>query len=365
MSSMVALPVTRDAIAPVPIGRPRPRYRHALWVGLSVSVVVASLVVMLPRAVGAQWSAITAVALGLSVVDVAVLFAVWLAGLATYGVVQAAALPGLGVQRALMLNFAGSCVSNVVPFGGVAGTGVNLAMIRRWNHSTQSFVQFLAVTHVLNLVAKLALPAFAVAALLGTGITPAGPILLAGSAALAGLVALLAATALVLRTDAGASTLSNALQPVLNLAGRAWPALAAHDLRRSLDDFRRNAANLLKFSWARLTAGMAVYSLLQFALFLLCLRMVGSVAPIAVLFAGFAVERVMTLVVITPGGVGLAETATAIILVSLHADPVVSAAGVVVYRMFTYLFEIPVGAVWLAVWTVVRSRSADRQAKAA
>ena len=81
-----------------------------------------------------------------------------------------------------------------------------------------------------------------------------------------------------------------------------------------------------------------------------------AVAPGAVLFAGFAVERVMTLLVITPGGVGLAETATAFALVALHADPVVSAAGVVIYRMFTYLFEIPVGAAWLAAW-LIRQRA--------
>jgi uncharacterized membrane protein YbhN (UPF0104 family) len=311
--------------------------------------------------VGAQWSGISAVALRLSVVDIAVLFVVWLAGLAVYGAVQAAALPGLGVQRALMLNFAGSCVSSIVPFGGVAGTGVNLAMVRRWNHSTQSFVQFVAVTHILNLAAKLALPAIAIAALLGTGAVPTALMLLAGTAALAGLVVVLMIAALVLLTDAGASIVARALAPGLRLVGRVWPALAAHDLHQSLDDLRRSAAVLLRSSWARLAAGMTAYSVLQFVLFLLCLRMVGSAAPLAVLFAGFAVERVMTLVVITPGGVGLAETATAFALVALHADPVVSAAGVVIYRMFTYLFEIPVGAAWLAAWTALRMRSNRRQ----
>lgn len=354
MSQMVAVAEKRGPLVPS-TRLHRPRYRRAVWAGLSVTVVVTSLAV-LPRVVGAQWSGISAVALRLSPVDIAGLFVVWLAGLAVYGLVQAAALPGLGVHRALMLNFAGSCVSNILPFGGVVGTGVNLAMIKRWNHSTQSFVQFLAITHILNLVAKLALMTVAVAVLVATGIAPAGSLVLGGTAALAVLGAVLATAALVLRTDAGASALARGLQPTITLSARVWPALSVLDLRASLYEFRRSAADLLAFRWARLTAGMAVYSLLQFALFLLCLRMVGSSAPVAVLFAGFAVERVMTLLVITPGGVGLAETATAFALVALHADPVVSAAGVVIYRMFTYLFEIPVGAAWLAAW-LIRQRA--------
>lgn len=352
------------AAGPDSVARRRPGhgalYRRIAWVGLSAAVVLVSLTVVLPRAAGTQWSSISAIALSLSWPDIALLFAIWLAGLATYGMVQAAALPGLGIQRALLLNFAGSCISNVVPFGGVAGTSVNFAMIRRWNHSTQSFVRFIAVTHTLNLVAKLALPAVAIAALLATGTLPTGPLVPAGAAALGALVMVIAATAFVLLSESGASFTATALQTLSRFAGRALPTLGAQDIRASLSDFRVGALVLLKCSWARFSAGMAAYSLLQFLLFALCLRMVGCSAAVAVLFAAFAVERVMTLVVVTPGGVGLAETATAIALVALHADPAAGAAGVVIYRMFTYFFEIPVGAVWLAVWSTMRLRNRRR-----
>jgi uncharacterized membrane protein YbhN (UPF0104 family) len=97
---------------------------------------------------------------------------------------------------------------------------------------------------------------------------------------------------------------------------------------------------------------MVGYAALQAALLWGCVAAVGGhLTPVQVL-AGFAVDRVLTLVVLTPGAVGFTEAGTAAALTALGGAPAVMAAGVLLYRGFTYALEIPVGGVWLGGWVL-------------
>ena len=70
-------------------------------------------------------------------------------------------MPGLTHRKALALNLAGSSAANLLPFGGVIGTGVNVAMVRSWRLSVRLFASSTAVLNVVNLVTKLLLPVIA------------------------------------------------------------------------------------------------------------------------------------------------------------------------------------------------------------
>ena len=74
------------------------------------------------------------------------------------------------------------------------------------------------------------------------------------------------------------------------------------------------------------------------------------------MLAAYAVDRVMSMVFLTPGGTGFAEAGTAAVLVALGGAPAAMAAGVLLYRGFTFALEIPVGGVWLGGWLVARRR---------
>ena len=126
-------------------------------------------------------------------------------------------------------------------------------------------------------------------------------------------------------------------------------------------DTRARVAAVMTRTWPQLTLGTLAYLGLQGALLWACLHAVGATPPLSVVVAAFAVERLLTLAVITPGGAGLVETGAAGVLVALGVDPLLAAAGILLYRGFTFLLEIPVGAVWLGGWVVARAR-AGRQA---
>jgi uncharacterized protein (TIRG00374 family) len=99
-----------------------------------------------------------------------------------------------------------------------------------------------------------------------------------------------------------------------------------------------------------MSLGMAGYAALQATLLWLCLLVVGThLSPIGT-FAAYGVGSALSLVPITPGGVGFAEAGTAAVLSGIGGSPAAVAAAVLLYSAFTRWMEIPVGAATTAWW---------------
>jgi len=86
-----------------------------------------------------------------------------------------------------------------------------------------------------------------------------------------------------------------------------------------------------------------------------------GVAPPALLVVllAFAVDRLASLVPLTPSGAGLAEAGASAVLIASGADPASAVAGVLLYRLFVVVAEVPLGALVLGGW-LLRSRSVAR-----
>jgi uncharacterized protein (TIRG00374 family) len=91
------------------------------------------------------------------------------------------------------------------------------------------------------------------------------------------------------------------------------------------------------------------------------LRAVGvpaDVLPVVGVFAAYAVVRLATVVEITPGGVGIVEVAYAAALgwaagTNAYDDQIF--AGVLVFRLFTYVLPVPLGGVCYVIFRRKRS----------
>ena len=263
----------------------------------------------------------------------------WLVGLATYATVLAAALPGLGARRGLLMNLTGSAVANVLPLGGAVATGLNWRMARTWGHSNGAFASFCVMTNVLDVATKLVLPLVAVAVLASTSIhVPAFGWAMAGGCTVA-LVLVVVVNAFLLRKGHPTS-----LEPAGPATGR-WARL-----RLGLDDVAQRSRGLWIDRWERLVPGSIGYVAAQVLLLYLSLYAVGLRPPLSVVLMGAAVERLSTLVVVTPGGAGIAELGAIAWFVAAGLDPVEVVAGVLVYRVFMFALEIPVGGALLGGW---------------
>ncbi|BCY09611.1 lysylphosphatidylglycerol synthase transmembrane domain-containing protein [Actinoplanes sp. L3-i22] len=347
-----------------PVAGPRVPVRRLLL--LLAGVLVAYWAARHASAVGLSWSAAWQLIRELPWRWSVGLGVVWLVGLWAHTLVLTASMPGLSHGRALSLNLSGSAVSNVLPLGGVAGTVLNLGMVRGWGHTGADFARFVVVSKAWDLVAKLTMPLVAVLALLSCGAVETGrhrALLLVGAAAGAAagilVVAALAGRAGVLLK---AVTLSERLSI---WCGRRLGRVRAPAWTAQVTGLLDGADQLVRRRWGRLSVGMAGYWLLQGALLWLCMVAVGVHAAVAVVFAGLVVERLLTLLAITPGGAGPVEAGTVAALIALGVDPTGALAGVLLYRGFIFLAEIPVGGLATLVWLITRRLDARRTARVA
>lgn len=339
------------------VDQPRTRLLH-LARAVCAAILGAVLLVAFPRVVGTTVTDVGAAFRAVSARDAILLVGLWAAGLFTHSFVLTGALPGLTRRRALTLNLTGSAVSNTMPFGGAAAMSMNYVMIRAWGVEAAGFAAFTLVTNLWVILLKLAMPTVALAALLATD----GPVSVATR-----WTAIASMSALAVVVGLGAAALSSR-RSVERMVGAVSAALGvlARVFRRTSDPARLEAAvlscrdtviSVLGQRWRQLSIGTAGYGLLQALLLWACLDVVGAHLSPAAVLAGYAVDRVMTLAVITPGAVGFAEAGTAGALIALGGNPASVAAGVLLYRVFTFALEIPVGGAWLAGWLFQRRRA--------
>jgi uncharacterized membrane protein YbhN (UPF0104 family) len=335
--------------------KPSRRWRSRL-LGLGSCLLVALLLgYVFPRAIGASLHDVGAALGTLSWREASVLLALWAAGILAHSFVLTGALPGLTRRRALTLNLTGSSVANVLPFGGAAGTSLNYLMIRAWGMDASAFGAFAFVTNLWVVLLKLAMPSAAVAAL----ILADNPVsratrwtALLATMGLAILVALvfgaLASRRIAVR---GAELAGVAVARLARLVRRdCEPGRVAAALVGCRDDI----AVVVRARWAHLSLGMLGYGVLQAGLLYACLSVLSAQVTPAQALAGFAVDRVISLVALTPGGTGFAEAGIATALIALGGAPAPTAAAVLLYRGLTYALEIPVGGAWLGGWFLAR-----------
>lgn len=324
---------------------------------LSLALALGLLGYALPRLAGTTFREVARALELVTAPESVVLALLWAAGLFVYSYTLTAALPGLSRQRALNLNLTGSAVANVLPFGGAAGMSLNYLMIRSWGFSAAGFSAYTLITNVWSILLKLALPAVALIALVVSGEHVNQTVRWTGLGAAAVLAVLVVVLVSGLATHRAAARAVAVLAPVVERGSRLVRRPVEREVVVSvLLEFRDRVASLVGQRWAQLSLGMVGYGVLQAVLLWACLHAVGGHLSPVVVLAAYAVDRLMSMVFLTPGGTGFAEAGTAAVLVALGGAPAVMTAGVLLYRGFTYALEIPVGGVWLGGWLLLRRR---------
>ncbi|GAB3589237.1 lysylphosphatidylglycerol synthase domain-containing protein [Angustibacter peucedani] len=305
------------------------------------------LLLAVPSASGATWSAVGHELHALDLPWLAALVAVWWAGLWAHSAVLTASLPGLSSRRAIGLNLAGSAIGNAVPLGGALSLGLTSTMVRSWGFAPGALGAFLTVSTACNLLARVAVGAagLAWAAVALPGVTGARSVswLTVVTVTLLGIGVLAAARErLAARCAASVARVVARVRPGRGRDPRA-AAVAAVRLRRQVI---RTVAR----SWHRLSLGMVGYLFLLAVLLWCSLRALGAPLPWTAVLAAVALERLVTAVPITPGGAGVAELVLTSCLALAGAAAADAAAAALVYRAFTFFLEIPLGLAVTGAW---------------
>ena len=321
----------------------RRRWLRAALSAMSLALAVG-LVIGLPYLIDIGWSDIWARFATLDPLLVAILFTLWFAGLWAYTYVLTASLPGLTNSQGFTLNAAGSAISNLMPFGGAAGVAVTFALARSWGFRTKEIAASAVASGLWNVMARFLLPAIGLVALLATGRVPDARLAVATGLAAAALIGLVTVAAAALRWEQAAVLVGRAADASVRLLPRAIRPPAGRP-SSAFERVRSTTASVVGTAWPAMTAGMLAYVVLQAVLFCACLLATGAYIGLGEAIAAYALGRLLTTVVVTPGGFGITEAGTAAMLVSLGAPAGPVAAGVLLFATFTYVLEIPLGAV--------------------
>jgi uncharacterized protein (TIRG00374 family) len=339
--------------------RKKPLWRRLIGPVFSVVLLAAVFVWFLPQftSMAEVWQSVRS----MSWVEVTVLLvaAVW--NLATYQFVVLATMPGMTFRQATVSTETTTAVSNVLVGGAAIALGLTYAMNSSWGFSKSRTSVMLLVSGLFNNFAKLGLPVLALA-LLAFSSPPTTSRLVAGLAGVGGLAAAVVLLWLLMRSRESAARLGRGLGRVVSAVLRPFGRPPVQGWDRALTKFRDRTVLLLHARWHWITLATLVSHLSLFLVLLLALRFVGVDADQvgwAEALAVFAFARLLTAIPFTPGGLGVVELALITGLAAAGGDRALVAAGVLVFRVLTYVLPIPIGFGTYLIWQ--RNRSWRRE----
>jgi len=331
-------PVRR--IATGPVGR----------VGLPLLVVAAIFAGVLPRLT--SYSAAWHLVQGLSRSEVLLIAVLATLNLASYAPLWMAAIPGLGWWRATLAEQASTAVANTVPVGFTFGVGTVAAIFHSFGLSAATITRGIALTGLWNNLVKLGMPAVALAGLAVTGDVTSG-LLFAAVLGAALLLVVVAVLVLVLTHPAAGAAVALVGERLLGRLARLAHRPGPSGWVVAVDRFRTDSLALVRSRWPLLTVAAVGSHVALFALLLACVRLVdgaGSEVDWLRVLAVFAVTRLLTMVPITPGALGVAELSYVAGLTAVGMNSSAAGAAVLVFRFLTWFVPIPFGAVALLMW---------------
>jgi uncharacterized membrane protein YbhN (UPF0104 family) len=326
------------------------KVRRFVEIGGSLSVVVIIFAFVIPKITGSDYAEIWEQMTKLSALEITALIALWFLGMLAYTGVLTNTLPGLKRTQALTVNFAGSAVSNVLPFGGAIGVGASYAIDMSWGFTAPSITLSILVSGIWNIFAKLAMPVLAIVLLMISG-NATGKLFVPTLLGLLALVVAAVVLGLIMRSEGIAEKIGRLGQEILGWFCRVTHRKTTPDVVKVVLDFRHQSIGLVRERWLLITLWIFLFNLIQFVLLFACIRAIGIESiTITEAFAAFAFARLLETIPITPSGVGFVEVGAASALISFGGPENASTAAIFLFRGFVYLLEIPVGAMAWVVW---------------
>lgn len=319
--------------------------------GLALAVVLIAygLPYFLETSWAAIWAQLSRVSLG-PAIAMAVLL---VAGLFCYTWVLIGSLPGLGHVQALKANAVSSLVANVLPLGAAVGVALQFLMFRSWGFRKREISTSMMVTGLWNLLARIALP------VIGCLVLVAGPIdaprVVINGALLAGAIgtAVIVVASLMVFSDRIASLVVRTVHTAAGWVGRG---ARLRQVESVITDQRQRVESVVRRGWLTMTLGMTGQFVLLFGLYWLAARSVGLDLPLTELICAYTFRQFLTVVAVTPGGLGVTEVGTAGMLVLFGGSPGAASATALLYAIYAHLVVVPFGVAALISWRLGAGR---------
>jgi uncharacterized protein (TIRG00374 family) len=236
----------------------------------------------------------------------------------------------------------GNSVTDVLPAGDAFGAGVQFEMLKKAGVDADSATGGLTAASMLGVGALLALPIFALPAILGG--SPVSPGLQRTAlVGLLGFVVFAACGFIVLATDRPLALFGRAAERVWNALARPKKPLQGLD-RRLLQE--RNAIkSALGQKWRQAVLLTTARLGFDYLSLLFALRATGSDPRPSLVLLAYAATGVIALLPFTPGGLGLVEASLSSMLILAGVGATNAFVATLAYRLGSYWLPLMAGPV--------------------
>jgi len=305
---------------------------------LAVAVAGAAIYLVLPKlmAVLAAWPRLST----LNPAWFTVCLAAELASFTCNFALQRLALRTKGWFSVVTAGLAGNAVTNSLPGGDAAGAAVQFRMLTTAGFDTDTAVGGLTAFSLLEVGGLLALPIFALPAILA-GVPVSRGLVHTALLGIAAFVLYAIFGVIVLRTDWPLATLGRVAQSLWNRLTRGRRPVTGLDTRLLAE--RDTIRAVLGKNWrqaAVLTAGRLGF---DYGCLLAALRATGASPQPSLVLLAYAAAGIVALFPVTPGGLGIVEASLSglLILAGVHASYAVLAT--LAYRIASYWLPLLAG----------------------
>jgi uncharacterized membrane protein YbhN (UPF0104 family) len=332
------------------------RHGHALKtllrVGLSVGALVVAALVLKPVYDDLDLHTVRRAIASLSAGEWAVFLLVFAATIWANGFLTASVVPKLPIRRGATAYLGSSAVSSTFP--GPGDLALRLLMYRSWGYSTTLSTVSVAASGMVTVGTKLVLPAVAMVPLFFTGQLTGDT----GRFAVIGATIAIAVVVIVVLTllkPSFAARVGDIAERVIGVVLRRVGRTGPEGLGDRLVEAREQAITLLAPRWPMALLATVLLTLSRLLLLVVSLRFVGvprEDLTVSQIFATYAIVELLTVVPITAGGAGVVELGYIGLLTGYAGKAYVNqvTAGVMLFRLATWIAIIPIGWITVGLW---------------
>lgn len=267
------------------------------------------------------------------------------AALACLWELQRLALHARGWYAVVTSQLAGNALSKVAPGGGAVGAALQYKMLVQAGMQRTHTVAGLTAANLLTFAAVLALPLFAIPAILRGSVDSS-----LVEATIVGAVVFLALFvlgALLLALDGPLAWIGRSVQRLRNRLRRQRQPMRG--LPERLVRERDRVLTTLGPRWKEALAATVGRWAFDYGTLLAALAAVGSTPRPALVLLAFCAAQLLTQVPLTPGGLGFVEAGMTATLTLAGVSPGRAVLATFAYRLFSYWLPLPLGLVGLAL----------------
>lgn len=336
----------------LPAATPRKVVSTVLRLLVGVAALAVSFVVLGAAFEELDVTEIRSALASLGDAELVAIAAMWCVWIASQGLQTAALVDGLPVRRGVVAFLGPTAVASMIP--GPSDLPVRYRMFTSWGYSPVQAGLAITAGGIFSIGMKLVLPVVAAIGLLASGAPLDGTARTVVTAAL--VVGLGSAIVIVvLGSEQRTAAVGRWLHPLWAVTTRVLRRQDDSRLSDRLVSARTEALAILRGKWLMASWGTTLSAVTNLGLLLMCLRFMDVPADAVSwqqVFVVFALVQGLTVIPLTAGNAGVSELAYVGLLAAAAGPVLVNevAAGVILYRLLTWIMLIPVGVAALGVW---------------